>query len=143
MTISYNTPVTFGRNGSAKALNCTGIDFSEEGTQSWTSAPLAEMDIQLPPARQEAVIQIEATPYLVPDLIKAQQVFIYLGGMFVGFSIFTSYGTQAFPVNRNIISGRPIRLALALPNAMAPSAAMQSEDMRQLGIYLRSIVFKS
>jgi hypothetical protein len=143
MAISYNVPITFGRNGSAKALNCTGIDFSEEGTQSWTSAPLAEMDIQLPPARQEVLFQIEAAPFLIPDMVDAQQVFIYLGGMFVGFFKLTTYGVRAFPVNRSIISGRPNRLSLALPDATAPSSAKLSEDMRELGIYLHAIVFKT
>jgi hypothetical protein len=143
MAISYNVPITFGRNGSAKALNCTGIDFSEDGTQSWTSAPLAEMDIQLPPARQEVLIQIEASPFLIRDMVNTQQVFIYLGGMFVGFCKLTGHGVRAFPVNRSIISGRPNRLCLALPDATAPSSAMQSEDMRELGIYLHAIVFKT
>jgi hypothetical protein len=143
MAISYNVPITFGRNGSAKALNCTGIDFSEDGAQSWTSAPLAEMDIQLPPARQEVLIQIEAFPYLVCDMVNAQQVYIFLGGMFVGFCKFTCHGVRTFPVNRSIISGRPNRLSLALPDATAPSSAMQSEDMRELGIYLQAIVFKT
>ena len=71
MAISYNVPITFGRNGTAKGLNCTGIDFSEEGTRSWTNAPFAELDIQLPPARQDVQIQIEASPFLHQDIIVA------------------------------------------------------------------------
>jgi hypothetical protein len=143
MAISYNVPITFGRSGTAKTLNCTGIDFSEDGTQSWTSAPLAELEIQLPPARQEVQIQIEASPFLVPDVVACQQVFIYLGGIFVGFCKLAGHGVRAFPVNRSIISGRANRMSLVLPNATAPSALSQSEDMRELGIYLNSIVFKT
>lgn len=143
MAISYNVPITFGRSGTAKTLNCTGIDFSEDGAQSWTSAPLAELEIQLPPARQEVQIQIEASPFLVPDAVASQQVFIYLGGIFVGFYRLAGHGVRAFPVNRSIISGRANRMSLVLPNATAPSALSQSEDMRELGIYLNSIVFKT
>jgi hypothetical protein len=47
MVITYNELVTFGRYGTAKSLNCTGIDFLEDGNQSWTDAPVAELDIQL------------------------------------------------------------------------------------------------
>jgi hypothetical protein len=143
MAISYNVPITFGRNGTAKTLNCTGIDFSEDGTQSWTSAPLAEMEVQLPPARQEVLIQIEASPLIIPDFVTFQQVFVFLGGMFVGFCKLTGHGTRAFPVNRSIISGRPNRMSLVMPNATAPSSALASEDMRELGIYLHSVVFKT
>lgn len=143
MAISYNVPITFGRSGTAKTLNCTGIDFSEDGAQSWTSAPLAELEIQLPPARQEVQVQIEATPFLVPNLVASQHVFIFLGGMFIGFYKLATHGVQVFPINRNIISGRPNRMSLVLPNATAPSSALDSEDMRELGIYLHSIVFKT
>jgi hypothetical protein len=143
MAISYNVPITFGRNGSARGLNCTGIDFSEDGTQSWTSAPLAEMDVQLPPARQDVFIQIEASAFVIPGDVQAQQVFIYLGGMFVGFCKLVGHNIMSFPVNRSIISGRPNRLSLALPNAIAPRSALESEDMRELGIHLNAIVFKT
>jgi hypothetical protein len=143
MAISYNVPITFGQNGTAKTLNCTGIDFSEDGVQSWTCAPLAELEVQLPPARQEVMMQIEASPFLVPEVVAFQQVFIFLGGMFVGFCKLTGHGIRAFPVNRSIISGRPNRMSLVLPNATAPSFALESEDMRELGIYLNAIVFKT
>jgi hypothetical protein len=143
MAISYNVPITFGRNGTAKTLNCSGIDFSEDGTQSWTSAPLAELEVQLPPARQEVLMQIEASPFIVPGMVESQQVFIFLGGMFMGFCKLAGHGVRAFPVSRSIISGRPNRMCLVLPNATAPSSALESEDMRELGIYLHSIVFKT
>jgi hypothetical protein len=143
MAINYNVPITFGRNGTARGLNCVGIDFSEEGTQSWTDAGPAELEIQLPPARQDVVVQIDASPFIVPAVVLAQQVFIFLGGMFVGFCRLTGHNVCAFPVNRSIISGRPNRLALVMPNATSPNSALVSEDTRELGIHLIAIVFKT
>jgi hypothetical protein len=143
MAINYNVPITFGRNGSAKGLNCTGIDFSEGGAQSWTSAPVAEMDIQLPPARQDVVIQIEASPFLVADIIPAQHVFLFLGGVFLGFFALKGYQVTVLPVGRALLAGRPSRLSLVLQNATSPSASYVSEDMRELGIYLSAIIFKT
>lgn len=143
MPINYNVPITFGKNGSAKDLNCTGIDFSEEGTQSWTSAPVAELDVHLPPARQDVIVQLEASPFVIPDLIATQQLFIYIGGLFVGYCKFQGHEVKAFPVSRAIVSGRPNRMSLVLPDATSPSASFLSEDMRELGIYLHSIVFKN
>jgi hypothetical protein len=143
MAIIYNVPITFGRNGTAKTLNCSGIDFSEDGAQSWTCAPIAELEVQLPPARQEVLVQIEASPFIVPGTVQSQQVFIFLGGMLLGFCKLMGHGVRAFPVNRSIISGRANRMSLVLPNATAPSSATESEDMRELGIYLNGIVFKT
>jgi hypothetical protein len=143
MTVSYNEPITFGRGGSAVALNCTGIDFSEDGDCSWTCAPVAEMDIQLPFARQDVAMQLQASPFLASGRLSAQKVFIFLGGMFVGYYVLKGHLIQSFPVNRNVVSGRATRLSLVIPDATSPNELNLSEDMRQLGIYLTSIIFRT
>jgi hypothetical protein len=143
MAISYNEPITFGRYGTAKSLNSTGIDFSEDGPQSWTSAPVAELDIQLPFVRQDISFQLEVTPFVIPDLLPAQKVFIFVSGLFIGYCSLTGHAVRAFPVNRNAVSGRTTRLSLVIPTATSPNSLRMSEDMRELGIYLTSIVFQT
>jgi len=143
MTINYNEPITFGRDGNAAGLNCDGIDFSELGGRSWTRAPVAEMDIQLPFARQDVLVQVEASPFLVPNILFAQNVFLYLGGLFVGYFTLRGHDTKAFRVNRSIVSGRSTRLTLVIPTATSPHALDLSEDLRELGIYLTSITFRT
>lgn len=142
MAIAYNAPITFGHRGTARDLNCVGIDFSENGGQSWTSAPFAELDIPLPPARQEVVVQIEASPFTIPDVLSVQQLFIYIGGLFVGYSILRSHDSISFPVARAILTGRPNRMSFVLPNATSPNTSYGSQDLRQLGICLNSVVFR-
>jgi hypothetical protein len=143
MTINYNEPITFGRDGNAVGLNCNGIDFSEDGGRSWTRAPVAEIDIQLPFARQDVVVQLEASPFLVPDRLSAQNVFIYLGGLFVGYYSLKGHTIRSFSVNRSVVSGRATRLSLVIPTATSPHALELSGDLRELGIYLTSITFKT
>lgn len=143
MTLNYNEPITFGRSGNATGLNCTGIDFSEDGNQSWTHGPVAELDVQLPFARQDVVVQLEASPFLVPEVLKAQNVFIFLGGLFVGYYALKGHTIRAFPVNRSVVSGRATRLSLVIPTATSPHALNLSGDLRELGIYLTSIVFNT
>lgn len=143
MTINYNEPITFGSSGNAVGLNCSGIDFSEDGGRSWTRAPVAEMDIQLPFARQDVEIELNASPFLVPDVLAAQNLFIFLGGLFVGYLTLTAHMIRSFPVNRGVVSGRSTRLALVIPTASSPHQLGMSEDLRQLGIYLTSITFKT
>ncbi len=142
MSISYNEPITFGMQGTAATLNCEGIDFSDV-SQSWTYAPTAEMDVQLPFARQDVMVEVEATPFLVPDVVSAQNVFIFLGGLFVAYYTLRGHIVRSFPVNRSVISGRATRLSLVIPTAVSPKALDMSEDLRELGIYLTSITFKT
>jgi hypothetical protein len=142
MSINYNEPITFGKQGTAMGLNCEGIDFSDP-TQSWTYAPTAELDVQLPFARQDVMVQLEASPFLVPDFVLFQNVFIFLGGLFVGFDTLRGHAIRSFPVNRSVVSGRATRLSLVIPTATSPRALNMSEDLRQLGIYLTSITFKT
>jgi hypothetical protein len=143
MTVTYNEPITFGSGGSAAGLNCSGVDFSEDRGQSWTVAPVAELDIQLPFARQDVVMELEASPFLVPDVISSQKVFIFLGGMFVGYQSLKGHAIRSFPVNRNVVSGRSTRLSLVIPNAASPNELDLSEDRRELGICLTSITFRT
>src|SRR5438045_508159 len=58
MAIGYNEFITFGRNGTARALKCSGIDFDEDGDRSWTSAPVVELDVPLSIPRQEVFLEI-------------------------------------------------------------------------------------
>jgi len=51
-------------------LNCDGIDFSDDD-RSWTLAPVGELDVQLPFARQDVVLEVEASPFVVPDRLLA------------------------------------------------------------------------
>jgi hypothetical protein len=143
VAISYNEPITFGRNGTARSLNCTGIDFSEDGNLSWTNAPVAELDVQLPAARQDVFVRLEVSPFIVPDMVSSQQVFIFMGGLFTGYCTLRGHDVRIFPVSRSLISVRPMRLSLIMPGATSPSALLLSEDMRELGICLHSIVFKT
>lgn len=143
MAIAYNEPITFGSHGTARSLNCVGIDFSEGQNQSWTSAPMAELDIEVPFARQGVLFQLEATPFIIPDIISTQNVFIFLGGLFIGYCNFTGHGVSAFSINRNIMAGRPGRLSLAIPTATSPSSLHISDDKRELGICLTSIIFST
>jgi hypothetical protein len=140
--VRFNDPITFGRNGTAKELNCTGIDFSEDGNRSWTTAQFAELEIQLPFVRQEIFLQLEAAPFLVPDAVSSQRVFIFLGGMFVGYWSLTGHDVRKFPLNRNSAASlREARLGLVIPTATSPESLRMSADMRELGLYLTSIVF--
>jgi hypothetical protein len=141
MPIRYNEPITFGRSGMARELRCSGIDFSEAGSESWTYEPVAEMEFELPLVRQDVSLQIEGAPFLIPGTVSVQPVFVFIAGSFVGFGNFSGHAVRTFPVQRNVLNGRPSRLTLVMPNASSPASLGAGEDRRDLGIRLSSIIF--
>jgi hypothetical protein len=142
MAINYNEPVMFGRSGSAKTLGCSGIDFSEDGFESWTNSAVAEMDVSLLIPRQDVVFEIHAAPFVVTDRLISQNVFIFMAGFFIGYCTLTAPAVREFTVARNLISGRLMRLSLVIPTARSPHSLNISDDLRELGLHLRSITFK-
>lgn len=143
MAIAYNEPITFGRNGTARALKCHGIDFDDCEDRSWTRAPVAELVIPLQLSRQDILLELEATPFVVPERISYQQVFMFVSGLFVGFATLENSGRSAFLLHRQAISGRDTRVTLVLPTAISPKKLGLGEDMRELGIYISSMLFRA
>jgi hypothetical protein len=141
MTVTYDKPITFGRYGTAKDLHCTGIDFSEEGDHSWTSAPVAELDIQLPAARHAVNLQLDVIPFIIPERIIAQTVYVYFGGLFAGYCKFATKEVRSLSLQPNVLASRVSRLSFVIPTAISPLSLGISDDERELGICLSSITF--
>ena len=143
MAINLNDVITFGRRGLAGSLKSRGIDFEEADSHSWTIAPVAELEIELPFARQNIFFQIEATPFTVANLVEFQQVFLFVGGLFTGFFNLYGFVSKSFPVSRSALSGRETRVTLVIPTAISPMRLKLGHDERELGIYISSMVFSS
>jgi hypothetical protein len=139
--LRYNEPITFGRLGSAKDLSGSGIEFDEDGHGSWTTAPVAELEFSLGFAKQDLLLQLEANPFVIPEQIPQQKIFVFLNGLFVGYCAIRSRAVKQFNVNRGIISSRNTRLALVIPTAVSPQSLGLSEDIRELGLYITFIKF--
>jgi hypothetical protein len=143
MTFSYNAPITFGRNGTAREFNPIGIDFTENTPQSWTIAPTAELEIAFPFSRADITMELVAEPFLVPGAIVMQQLFLFVGGSFTGFVNLHGHATRSFALGRNAISGRTMKISLVIPTAVSPASLGLSNDERQLGLALSSLTFRS
>lgn len=133
--------LTFGRAGNAAKLDCDGIDFTDTGEYSWTTAALAELEIKLPLAREDATIEIDTGAYC-GDTVPQQHVFAYLGGAFIGFWRVRAYGVLSARVPRHLFTGKATRLAFAIPTATSPFALGLGQDRRELGLHLHSITFR-
>ena len=143
MPISYDRAITFGLEGSAQEFKPTGIDFSESGPQSWTIASVVEMDLQFPFNRNDIVMELEATPFIVPDEVPVQQAIIFLGGLFVGFFSAKGHVTRSFAIARSTIYRQSTRLTMVIPTAASPASLLTGDDERELGLRLTSLVFRS
>jgi hypothetical protein len=143
MVVHYNEPITFGCTGTARQLKCSGIDFDEDTSQSWTCGPVAELDFSLPFTEQGLSLEIEASPFVVPDLKPVQKIFVFLGGMFAGYSAWVAHAVKTFQVDRRAMTSETTPLTLVIPSAVSPTSLGIGEDYRELGICLSSITFKT
>lgn len=134
-----NESITFGANGSARALAPVGFDFSEEVSLSWTTEPCSELEFELALPRKDFFIAVTGVPFLHPGKINRQQLSIFVNGLFCGTRVFHENETHKFPVKRSAISGRTTKLQLFIPTATSPSDLGISADIRALGIAVSAI----
>ena len=106
-------------------------------------APVAELEIELPFAKQNISFQIEAAPFTVANLVEFQQVFLFVGGLFIGFFTLHGFTSKTFPVTRSVLSGRETRVTLVIPTAISPKRLKLGDDEHELGIYISSMLFSS
>ena len=143
MAIEFGQPISFGRRGIVRQLKCRGIDLDEALDQSWTTEPVAEIELVLPFVRKGLAIEIAGTPFTVPGKISSQQLFVFINGLFAGFVLMTAFKTQRFSLSGSTVPFRETRLTLVMPTAVSPASLQPSSDLRELGICLSSLTFEA
>jgi hypothetical protein len=104
----------------------------------WTCTPVAEVSVQLRFARNDIFLRLDATPFVVPDLVPARQVFVLAAGCHT----MTGDGSYQIPVQRYIIAGGLVHIVLVIPTAISSHDLGISEDRCELGLRLFSMTFK-
>lgn len=141
ISANFDRPITFGHAGSANGMDCVGIDFSDTNDRSWTTAPLVEMDIRLPAAREDVTLLIDAVAFALAEN-KPQKIHAYFGGSFIAFWLLRGGGTMSARIPRPLLNGRAARLSLAITTAISPHDQDHGDDQRQLGLLLHRMTFK-
>jgi hypothetical protein len=141
--MDYDQPIGFGSNGNVGKFPTIGFDLTEEGPSSWTVRQCCELEIPLPMPRQNIGLSIESSPFLAKGKISAQQLFVYVNGLFQGFHLFQAPETVTFRVSRNAITNRATRVHLVIPTAISPKNLGLGSDMRDLGLAVTTLSFVS
>jgi hypothetical protein len=139
--LKLNEAVTFGKNGSIREMDPSGFDLSEPG-MSWTQDEVAGFSVTLGgtvPLDAMLRLNIHGRPFIQPERIERQQFFVFLNGLFVGFRTLTAAAEIQFPLPRNVLSPRGVRVEFVIPTASSPKSLGLSEDIRKLGIALSSV----
>jgi hypothetical protein len=142
MVMAFDEPITFGWRGSARSLRTQGIEFEDAADRSWTTSQTAELEVELPLARQDVTLELEAMPFLIPDSVRYQQISLFVSGMFVSLFSLEGFSRMKFRVGRHAISIRPTRISLAIPTAVSPTRLGIGDDKRDLGVHLATISFR-
>ncbi len=136
----YNKPITFGKHGSVRECNPSGLSL-EDDDFCWTIEPMVQLDIQLPPARADIRFQITATPFLYGMQIRCQHLHIYCNGLFQGFFQFSEGRAAECQLPRSVFSLRANRVTLVIPTAMSPVSLGINADVRCLGLAVSDMQF--
>jgi hypothetical protein len=141
--IRLNELITFGKAGRIKELDPFGFDLSEAGI-CWTQEEVAGFTVQLnaPPAEAQLKIILNVTPFTKDGQVSQQQLFIFINGLFVGFRTILSSEKLEFPLPRNVLSPRGMRVEFAIPTASSPKALGLSQDIRKLGVAISEFSIK-
>ena len=139
-SIDYGETVSFGRQGSVLRLETCGFDLSDGEQHSWTQRQTAEIEFGLRLPNERVELAFEALPFL-PPTVAAQQVFVFLNGLIVGFTSLSERQVVSFPIARNSVSSRQNRLTFVIPTAVSPYALGLGDNRRQLGVALTSLRF--
>lgn len=134
-------------NENLEGMLGTGFNPAEEGG-AWTVARQSLLNLHLAPeAKNKALrVSIDAMPFLFSSILNSQSVSISSGGKTLFTHVFTQphiSETITFEISADLTQADVVALALDIPNATAPKDVGQSEDLRPLGIFVKSITVNS
>ena len=134
LPLELGDEITFGGDGSIKRYSPVGLDLSEPGLLSWSSAPVVHFEAMIAPSRNDFILQCTVIPFLGQGRLGQQQVFVYVNGIWVGFHTIYNESELALPVPRSTISSRITRFSFVIPTAVSPKHLGLSDDIRILGL---------
>ena len=109
---------------------------------------MRSVDVLVPKMPDQWPSACPQTSFAVPTWARqrgtwAVTAFIFMGGLFVGFFSLKGHAIRSFPITQGGISGRNMQLSIVIPTAVSPASLLISEDERELGLHLSSLLFRS
>jgi len=119
-----------------------GFDLSEI-SYSWTQNETAGFSVMVASVPPDAALHlhVNARPFTQAGHMDRQQFFVFINGLFVGFRTLTKDEVSEFPVPRNLLSPRGLRIEFVIPTALSPKSLGISQDIRKLGIAISEVSF--
>lgn len=132
--------ISFGRQGNCNRFKLEGISTAPDEQMSWTVAPFAAITLNIVHLRPIGSVRISAMPYLANGLIRAQQFWFHVNGIFVGYGVYDAEGEKEF-ATWEVFRAGVNTLSFVLPDAVSPAQLGVSDDVRPLGLGLKQIMF--
>jgi hypothetical protein len=142
--LRLNEAVSFGKSGSVREMDPYGFDLSEMN-HCWTQSETAGFLVMMGSVPPEATLHlvVNARPFIQAGHIERQQFFVFMNGLFVGFRTLVRDELSEFPVPRNYLSPRGLRIEFVIPTALSPKSLGISQDIRKLGIAISEVSFSA
>jgi hypothetical protein len=134
----YGTLIQFGEGGDARNFQEEGWSSEEKGF-TWTNGKIATMVLPIESPKSDLILSAELTPFIFGDIDK-QRVGVIINGEEIGEWKASEPGKYQMKIPKQIVTGPILRVKFALPDAISPSELGIGDDVRMLGIALKSLI---
>lgn len=139
-TYNLGEEIKFTKNNKSNQSLITGS--IPEEAHTWTNGEKSNISIPLSFTEIESdlTMSLTAFPFIVPGIIKSQNVNIYIGGDKIGQWHIEKYGEYKIIIPKKYINSPLLEITLLLPDAKSPSELGINKDDRILAIAIQKIV---
>jgi len=113
-----------------------------EPSGTWTLGHEAQMHVLLGETENDIVLLVNASPFIYGNAgLDKQTVILYVNDIYVTTEYFDEWGTYSFIIPNELLSFDDMNVLLfLLPDAISPAEIGVNEDIRQLAVFLHSII---
>ncbi len=133
------TQIVFGSGGNSAPHQIAGFAAPEQGF-TWTLGAGAELELTVPPADGDILLEIACNPFTQLGVLPAQRLRVLAGATLLEDEAIRGEGTLGYVLPRHAVPGNGrLRLSLRTPDAASPAQLGTGTDARPLGFMLRAI----
>ncbi len=133
------THIVFGTAGNSAPHQVSGFAPPEPGF-TWTLGAGAALELTVPPADGDILLEIACNPFTYLGVLPAQRLDVRVNGVALEDAAIRGEGTLGYMLPRHgVPADRRLRISLGTPDAASPAQLGAGTDGRPLGFMLREI----
>jgi hypothetical protein len=135
--LSHGDSIFFGRTGNYVSFRPEGFGPEDSSSHTWNDGYTASLQFQTAASVDRWNIDISIDPFIA-EQVPSQDLFVYLNGLWIGFSRLRHAAVLRCPVGQRQLAGQNI-ISFVMPSATSPKDIGTGGDLRRLAFAFREI----